>query len=78
MSFGKMPRIGKRMTEYVVMEFLRPLYNTLGEPTNERCGWFPSSDAAGIEAALEAGAVEVGRTEDAAVMEMLLAARLAD
>ena len=66
------------MIEYVVLEFLRPLYNALGEPTNERRGWMPSSDADGIATALESGAVEVGRTENAVEMEALLLAQRAD
>jgi len=60
------------MIEYVILEFPRPLYNVLGELTDARRGWFPSSDAAGITAALESGAVEVGRTVKAAEMERLL------
>ncbi len=65
------------MIEYVVLEFPRFLYNVLGERTDSRRGWMPATDAESIAEALEAGAVEVGRTEDAAVMEMLLDAAVA-
>jgi len=61
--------------EYVVLEFPRPLYNTLGEPTDERRGWMPATDAGGIAEALEAGAVEVGRTVDPLEMEWMLDTR---